>query len=85
MNYVSRMKQLLKIILILFDSPPSQHTDKQTCFLMLWFNCELKIETGNEKHKTKSPTNSQFLTELSKTKYRVFFFQKREKNLCQKH
>ena len=37
---------------------------------MLWFNCELKIETGNEKHKTKCPTNSQF-----KTKYRVYSLQ----------
>ena len=22
---------------------------------MLWFNCELKIETGNERHKSKMP------------------------------
>ena len=22
---------------------------------MLWFNCELKIETGNENHKKKMP------------------------------
>ena len=43
---------------------------------MLWFNCELKIETGNEKHKTKCPINSPLLTELSKTKYRVFFFKR---------
>ena len=41
---------------------------------MLWFNCELKIETGNEKHKTKCPTDSQFLTKLSKTKILWFFF-----------
>ena len=27
-NYVFQMKQLLKIVLILFDSPPSQRTDK---------------------------------------------------------
>ena len=27
---------------------------------MLWFNCELKIETGNEKHKTKCPADSRF-------------------------
>ena len=67
------MKQLLKIVLILFNSPPSQCTDK-TCFLMLWFNCELKIETGNEKHKTKCPTNSRLSTEFSKTKYHVFSF-----------
>ena len=52
------MKQLLKIVLTLFDSPSSQCTDKKTCFRVLWFNYELKIETGNEKHKTKCPTDS---------------------------
>ena len=52
---------------------------------MLWFNCELKIETGNEKHKTKCPTDSRLSVELSKKKYHVFsFFEKREKNLHQK-
>ena len=49
------MKQLLKIVLILLDSPPSQRTDVKTCFLMLWFNCELRIETGNEKTQNKMP------------------------------
>ena len=51
------MKQLLKnkIVLILFDSPFPQHTDK-TCFCMLWFNYELKkIETGNENTKQNAP------------------------------
>ena len=52
------MKQLLKIVLILLDSPPSQLTGIITCFLVLWFNCEFRIETGNEKHKTKRPANS---------------------------
>ena len=60
------------------------NAQKKTCFLVLWFNSELKIETGNEKHKTKCPTNSQFLTELSKTKYRVFFFPKEGKELTSK-
>ena len=56
----------------------------KTCFLVLWFNCELKIETGNEKHKTKCPTYSRFSTELSKTKYHVFFFPKEGKELTSK-
>ena len=51
---------------------------------MLWFNCELKIETGNEKHKTKHPTDSQLLAELSKTKYCVYFFPKEGKELTSK-
>ena len=54
------MKQLLKIVLILLYSPPSQCTDVKTCFLMLWFNCEFRIETGNKNCKTKHPTDSQF-------------------------
>ena len=52
------MKQLLKIVLILLDSPPSQCTDVKTCFLVLLFNYEFRIETGNEKHKTKHPADS---------------------------
>ena len=54
------MKQLLKIVLILLYSPPSQRTYVKTCFLMLWFNCEIRNETGNEKHKTKCPADSRF-------------------------
>ena len=57
-NHVFSNETIIKIVLILLDSPPSQCTDIKTCFLVLWFNCELKIETGNEKHKTKYPTNS---------------------------
>ena len=53
------MKQLLKIVLILFDSPFPQHTDK-TCFCMLWFNYELKIETGNENTKQNAPLIHNF-------------------------
>ena len=41
---------------------------------MLWFHCELRIETGNKKHKTKCPTNSRF-----KTKYHVYSLFKRGK------
>ena len=77
------MKQLLKIVLILFDSPPSQCTDKNL-FSRVVVNCELKIETGNKKYKTKCPTDSQFSTELSKTKYHVFFFPKEGKELTLK-
>ena len=62
------MKQLIKIVLILLGSPSSQCTDVKTCFLMLWFNCEFRIETGNEKHKTKCPTDSQISDELFKNK-----------------
>ena len=54
------MKQLLKIVLILLYSPPSQGTDVKSCFLVLWFNCEFRIETGNEKCKTKCPADSRF-------------------------
>ena len=48
---------------------------------MLWFNYELKIETGNEKQKTKCPTNSQLWLNISKqnTVYVFFSSQKREK------
>ena len=48
---------------------------------MLWFNYELKIETGNEKHKTKCPTDSQLWLNISKQNTMFFFFfsQKREK------
>ena len=51
---------IIKIVLILLDSPLSQHTDVKTCFLVLWFNCEFKIETDNEKLKTKCLDDSQF-------------------------
>ena len=71
------MKQLLKIVLILLDNPPSQCTDKKTCFLVLWFNCELRIETGNEKHKIKCP-----LTHDSKQNTVYILFSKRERNSC---
>ena len=40
---------------------------------MLWFNCELKIETGNKKHKTESPTNSNFRLYFPKQNTMYFF------------
>ena len=48
---------------------------------MLWFNYELKIETGNKKHKTKHPTDSRLWLNISKQNTVYFFFssQKREK------
>ena len=49
---------------------------------MLWFNYELKIETGNEKTQNKMPHQFMTLTEHFKTKYRVFFFSKEGKDLC---
>ena len=45
---------IVKIILILLDSPHSQCTDVKTCFLILWFNCEFRIETDN-KNINKMP------------------------------
>ena len=41
---------------------------------MLWFNCEFRIETGNEKHKTKHPADSRFQLTISKqnTMYVLF-------------
>ena len=49
---------IIKIVLILLDSPLSQCTDVKICFLVLWFNCEFRIETDNEKYKTKCPHDS---------------------------
>ena len=51
---------------------------------MLWFNYELKIETGNEKHNTKCPTNSRLWLNISKqnTVYFFFLFSKEGKDLC---
>ena len=67
------MKQLLKILLILLYSPPSQCTDVKTCFLVLWFNCEFMIETGNnkKKHKTKCLPIHDFQFNYFKTKCHV--------------
>ena len=49
---------------------------------MLWFNYELKIETGNEKHKTKCRTDSG--TFQNKIPI-YFFFLKRGKRLTSLH
>ena len=49
---------IVKIVLILLDSPLFQCTDVKTCFLVLWFNCEFRIEIDNEKYKQKCPDNS---------------------------
>ena len=46
----------------------------KTCFHMLWFNGELKIENENEKHKTKHPTNSRLWLNISKQNTVYFFF-----------
>ena len=48
-----------KIVLILFDSPFPQHTDK-TCFNVLSFNYELKIETEKENTKQNAPPIHDF-------------------------
>ena len=55
----------------------------KTCFHMLWFNYELKIETGNEKRKTKCPTDSRLWLNISKQNTVYFFsFSKEGKDLC---
>ena len=41
---------------------------------MLWFNCDLKIENENEKHKTKRPTNSRLWLNISKQNTMCIFF-----------
>ena len=79
------MKQLLKIVLILLYSPPSQCTDVKTCFLVLWFNCEFRIETDNEKHKTKCPLIHDFWFNYFKTKCRVCSLFKKGKGTNVKH
>ena len=49
---------------------------------MLWFNCELRIETGNEKHKTKMPHRfTTFDLTFQNKIWCMFSFQKRERNL----
>ena len=42
---------IVKIVLIILDSLHSQYTDVKPCFLILWFNCEFRNETDNEKYK----------------------------------
>ena len=69
---------IVKIVLILLDSLHSQHTDVKTCFLVLWFNCEFRIETDNEKYKQKMPRLSMIFGFQNKTLC-IFFFPKRER------
>ena len=74
------MKQLLKIVLILLYSPPSQCTDVKSCFLVLWFNCEFRIETGNEKCKNKMPCQfTIFGLTISKQNAVYVLFSKKKK------
>ena len=49
------MKQLLKLYLSYLTVHLPNARIKNTCFRMLWFNYEMKIETGNEKN-TKQNT-----------------------------
>ena len=62
---------IVKIVLILLDSPHSHRTDVKTCFLILWFNCEFRIETDNKKYKQ----NALMIHNIwfSKTKLHVYF------------
>ena len=46
---------------------------------MLWFNCEFRIETGNEKHKKNAPPIHDFRFNYFKTKYHVCSLFKRGK------
>ena len=70
---------IVKIVLILLDIPHSQCTVVKTCFLILWFNCEFRIETDNKKYKQNAPTIHDFW--FSKQKLRVCSFSKEGKEL----
>ena len=61
---------IVKIVLILLDSPHSHRTDVNKCFLILRFNCEFRIETDNEKYKQNAPTIHDIW--FSKTKLCVY-------------
>ena len=62
---------IVKIVLTLLDSPHSHCTDVKTCFLILWFICEFRIETDNEKYKQNAPKIHD--NWFSKTKLCVYF------------
>ena len=70
---------IVKIVLILLDNPHFQCTDVKTCFLILWFNCEFRIEIDNEKYKTNTPAIHDFRS--SKQKLCVCSFSKEGKEL----
>ena len=70
---------VVKIVLILLDSRHSQCTDVKTCFLILWFNCEFRTETDNEKYKQSAPMIHDF--QFSKQKLCVCSFSKEGKEL----
>ena len=70
---------IVKIVLILLDSLHSQCTDVKTCFLILWFNCEFRIETDNKKYKQNTPMIHDFW--FSKQKLHVCSFSKKGKKL----
>ena len=53
------MKHLLKLYLSYLTVHLSNAQIK-TCFRMLWFNYELKIETGNENTKQNAPLIHDF-------------------------
>ena len=68
---------IVKIVLILLDSLHSQCTDVKTCFLVLWFNCEFRIETDNE-NINKTPQQSTIFSFQNRTPYIYIFFQRRK-------
>ena len=70
---------IVKIVLILLDSPHSQCTDVKTCFLFLWFNCEFRIETDNKRYKQNALMIHDF--QSSKQKLCVCSFSKEGKEL----
>ena len=70
---------IVKIVHILLDSLLSQRTDVKTCFLILWFNCEFRVEINNEKYKTNAPTIHDIW--FSKQKSVYIFFSKEGKEL----
>ena len=46
---------------------------------MFWFNCELKIETGNEKTQNKTPHQFTIFDLTFQNKIRCMFFFQRGK------
>ena len=60
------------------------NTQIKTCLLVLWFNCELKIETGNKKLKRNAPPIHDFRLNFPKQNTMYFFFPKEGKELTSK-
>ena len=69
---------IVKIVLILLDSPHSQCTDVKTCSLILWFNCEFRNKLIMKNINKNAPTIHDL---VFKTKLHVCSFSKEGKEL----